>query len=162
MKKRVYIETSVISYLTARPSRDLVLAARQTVTEQWWREHRPRYDVFVSGLVDSEIEQGDAEAKLRRRESVAMLTRLEVIAEADELIARLLRAHALPAVAQDDAAHVALATVHKMDILLTWNCKHIANVIMMPKILATIREANYEPPSIATPANLWDSMGEQP
>ncbi|MCL2701849.1 MAG: type II toxin-antitoxin system VapC family toxin [Phycisphaerae bacterium] len=162
MKKRVYIETSVISYLTARPSRDLILAARQAVTEQWWREHRSRYDVFVSRLVDSEIEQGDTEAKLRRRGTAAMLTRLEVIAESDELVARLLRSHALPAVAQDDAAHVALATVHKMDILLTWNCKHIANVIMMPKILATIREANYEPPLITTPANLWDSSGEQP
>ena len=162
MKRQVYIETSIISYLTARPSRDVMQLAQQAATELWWREHRPKCDVFVSELVDTEIERGDADAVRRRQESVAMLTRKPATDEVGELVTRLLLAHALPAIARDDATHVALAAVHQMDILLTWNCKHIANVIMMPKILTTIREANYEPPLITTPMDLLGSMGELP
>ena len=93
---------------------------------------------------------------------MALLPRLLITDEANELAARLLRAHALPGSAEDDAMHVALATVHEIDILLTWNCKHIANAITMPKILATIKEANYNPPVITTPTDLLKSMGELP
>jgi len=150
-KKRVYLETSVISYLTARPSRDVVLAFQQAATKLWWQEHRPLFDVFVSELVDDEIEQGDANAVRRRQESVIMLERKPVTSEAIALADRLLHAHALPRNAKGDAMHVALAAVHEMDILLTWNCRHIANDAMEPKIVATIVEANYKPPRITTP-----------
>ena len=162
MKKQVYIETSVISYQTAWPSRDVIQLAKQAATKQWWRDHLPLCDVFVSELVDREIKRGDVDAIRRRQEAVAMLARMEITDEVNELAMRLLQAHALPEVAKDDATHVALATVHEMDILLTWNCKHIANGIMMPKILATIEKSNYEPPLILTPAILLESMGELP
>ena len=89
-----------------------------------------------------------------------MLARVRSTDEVDELTARFLQAHVLPAIAKDDAAHVALATVHKMDILLTWNCKHIANGTMMPKIQATIVEAGYKPPLIMTPTFFLETMGE--
>ena len=153
-KKRVYLETSVISYLTARPSRSAMQAAQQDATKLWWREHRPLFDVFVSELVDEEIEQGDANAVRRRQESVVMLERKPITDEAVELTDRLLRAHALPRNAHEDAMHVALATVHEMDILLTWNCRHIANVVVEPRIMATIIEANYKPPRITTPEKM--------
>ena len=157
-KERVYVETSVVSYQAAWLSRDPMLAGDQIATKLWWREYRPQYEVFVSELVDDEIEKGDIDAVRRRQESVAMLARVHITDEADALASRLLRVHALPVSASDDAMHVALATVHKMDILLTWNCKHIANRRMTPKILATIVEANYEPPLITTPADLLKSL----
>ena len=160
MKKRVYIETSVISYLTARPSRDIMQVARQAATEQWWREHRLRCETFVSELVDFEIEQGDDDASRRRHEAIAAMTRAPITSDVGVLAKMLFRSHALPSSAEDDAFHVALASVHEMDILLTWNCKHIANVIMMPKILATIQKAGFEPPMLTTPANLLESLGE--
>ena len=161
-KQRVYLETSVISVLTARPSRDTAQIVRQAATEQWWREHRPQCDVLVSRVVDSEIAEGDADAKRRRQESVETLVRLPITDEANQLAARLLRAYALPDIAEDDALHIALAAVHKIDFLLTWNCGHIANGMMTPKILATITEAKYEPPRIMAPAILLESMGELP
>jgi len=111
----------------------------------------------VSELVDDEINQGDIDAIRRRQEAVAMLTRLPITNEARALAKRLLRVHALPGVAEDDAMHVALAAVHETDILLTWNCRHIANQRMIPKISATIVEANYEPPLITTPTDLLKS-----
>ena len=163
MKQRVYIETTVISYLTARPSRDAMQTTQQSATKLWWRELRPLCDVFVSELVDREIERGDMDAARRRRESVVELARVQITDEVGELATRLRRAHALPDSAKDDATHVALAAVHKMDILLTWNCKHIANGAMMPKILATIERANYNAPWITTPVDFLKApIGELP
>jgi len=159
-KLRVYLETSVVSFLAARASCDAIQVIRKSATEQWWREYRPQCDAFVSELVDREIERGDAVAARRRQEAVALLARVQITNEARALTRRLLLAHALPDIAEGDAMHVALATIHKMDILLTWNCKHLANVIMMPKIRATVEEANYNLPLITTPANLLESMGE--
>jgi len=155
-KQRIYIETSVISYLTARPLR----GAMQAATTLWWQKYRPQCEAIISELVDLEIEEGDADAIRRRQESVAMLPRVRITGETTALANRLLQAHALPGSAKDDAMHVALAAVYATDILLTWNCKHIANVIMMPKILATITEAKYVPPLIMTPTFLLESMGE--
>jgi len=117
-KQRVYIDASVISYLTARPSYDAMQAVQQAATEQWWREHRPQCDVFVSELADIEIARGDADAVRRRQESVATLVRWSITDEATALANRLLQAHVFPGNAKEDALHVALAAVHEMDILL--------------------------------------------
>jgi len=132
----------------------------QAATKLWWQKYRPQCEAFVSELVDLEIEEGDINAVRRRQESVALLARKPMTDEAIALSTRLLRAHALPAVAQDDAMHVALAAVHSMDILLTWNCRHIANMTMMSRIQATIIEARYNPPLIVTPKFFLETMGE--
>jgi len=137
--------------------------AQQIVTALWWQEYRPLCDVFVSGLVDNEIKQGDNNAVRRRQEAVAILPRMQITDEADALALRLLQAHALPRNAGDDALHVALAAVHEMDILVTWNCRHIANSIMEPKIVTTIVEAGYTPPLIMTPEKILKApIGELP
>lgn len=161
MPNRVYIETTVISYLTARPTRDVIQLAKQAATEQWWREEGPRSELFVSQLVVDEAAQGDAEAVRRRVEVVSAVPRLETTDEAVILAKMLMHTHALPANAEDDALHVSVATVHEMDILLTWNCRHIANVMTMPRIRATIEKAGYNPPTITTPEDFLASIGER-
>ena len=162
MKSRVYIETTIISYLTARHSRDLIMSAHQALTEQWWRIHGPECELYVSGLVVSETKKGDAEACRRRAVAIEGIPLLAVTDEVSNLAKRLLRAHALPSTAEDDAIHVALASVFEMDVLLTWNCRHIANPITMPKIWTTILESGYEAPAITTPSYLLESFGDMP
>jgi hypothetical protein len=160
MRKRVYIETTVVSYLTARPAPDAAREWRQAATQQWWRLHRPLCDSFVSELVVAEAELGDADASRRRLEAMKGIPLVLTTDEAALLAKVLVRVHALPSVAEDDALHVALAAVHHMDILLTWNCGHIANPMAMPRIHATIERAGYRPPVITTPEALLESLGE--
>lgn len=162
MKKRVYIETTIISYLAARPSRDLILASRQAATEQWWQSQRTQCDLFMSELVMREADQGDDEARQRRIAVMEGIPRLAATRASEALAYRLLRAHALPSGAVDDAAHVAVAAAHGMDILLTWNCRHIANVMTAPRIRDTIEAAGYKAPTITTPQGLLESLGEWP
>ena len=126
--KSVYIETSVISYLTARPSRDLIVAAHQEITREWWESRRLDFEVFVSGFVLEEATQGDADAARRRMDVVAALDELLVNDEVERLAEVLLIEGALPKQARYDALHIAVAAVNGVDYLLTWNCKHIANV----------------------------------
>ncbi len=162
MKQRVYIETSVISYLTARPSRDVMQLARQVATEQWWRHHRAKCDVFVSEVVILEAGQGDDDARQRRLDAISGVSILAATPEVAKLTQMFMKGHALPSRAEYDAAHIALAAVHKMDILLTWNLRHIANVIAGPRIRAIIEAAGYVAPTITTPEDLLGSMGEVP
>ncbi len=157
--KTVYIETSIISYLTARPSRDLVAAARQQITHVWWEEHPNRFTTFVSPLVKQESAQGDADAAKRRLQSIEGLQVLEVMQEAYELAGALISEAALPSKAQDDAAHIALATVHNIDYLLTWNCRHIDNAETKPVMRAVCSRFGYTCPEICTPEELMGGIG---
>lgn len=153
MKPRVYIETSVLSYLTSWTSRDLVQAAHQRITAEWW-QGRDEFELFVSEAVLAEARRGDPDAARRRLEAVAGLPALVATMDAQHLAARLLRAAAMPAKAAVDAAHVAIATVHGMSFLLTWNCTHIANAVMRERIENVCREAGFKPPVICTPEEL--------
>ena len=162
MRKRVYIETTIVSYLAASPSRDLIILARQAATEQWWREQRPSCDLFASELVLREAARGDEEVSRRRLAFLEGIPRLPGSRETEDLSRRLLRAHALPTQEEDDAAHLALAAVHGMDVLLTWNCRHIANVVMVPRIMDIMEQAGYRAPTITTPQDLMESLGEFP
>lgn len=148
MKTSIYVETSIVSYLTAWPKRDLVLAAHQEVTREWWAK-RAAFDLYVSQLVLDEAGAGDASAATDRLEALRDLPLLELTAEATALGRNLLREAALPSKAAADALHIALAAVHGMDCLLTWNCAHIANATMRPKIEAICRSNGFEPPSSA-------------
>ena len=158
MPPRVYVETSVISYLAARPSRDLITAARQQITHEWWRRRRPQFEVFVSQLVLDEARAGDPEAAARRAQLLANLPLVDITPAAVGLARRLIEAVALPQQAAADALHVATAARHGMDYLLTWNAAHIANAEYRPRVERTCRAHGYEPPVLCTPDEL---MGEE-
>ena len=157
MKNRIYIETTIVSYLTARPSRDLIFAARQELTSEWWREQRADFDAFTSQLVWDEAVQGDPDAARRRVQCLEELPLLDIPEQAAGLARMLFERHALPAEAEDDALHIATAAIHEMDFLLTWNCRHIANAVMMPIIRDTIASCGYDPPMICTPEDLLEA-----
>lgn len=153
MKSKVYLETTVVSYLTSRPSRDIVRAAEQEVTREWW-SRREVFDLYVSELVIGEAGAGDPAAAAHRLEALRGLPLLAMTDEGESLGRNLLRDGALPVKAAIDALHIALAAVHGMDYLLTWNCSHIANATMRGKIERVCRESELEPPIICTPMEL--------
>jgi len=130
------------------------MAANQEATRKWWDESRVKFELFISELVIGEVSNGDPDAVKRRMAVVEDLPKLALIDQAEALASKLLLGAALPQKAKADALHIAVATVHGMDYLLTWNCTHIANAIMRPKIESICRWAGYEPPVICTPPEL--------
>lgn len=153
MKPRVYIETTVVSYLTALPSRDLLVAAHQQVTQSWW-SRRDRFELFVSQAVLREARQGDAGFAARRLTALQGIRVLRLTSEAGALAKRLVEQSALPEKAAADAIHISVAVVNGMDFLLTWNCTHIANAATRGRIDRICREAGFEPTVICTPEEL--------
>lgn len=148
---KIYLETSFISYLVARPSRDLIMAARQQITLEWWNKERGNHELFASEVVLREAQRGDPNEVTKRLAILTNLSLLDVPEAAEILAVLLVKRHALPAKAAADALHIAVATVHGMDYLLTWNCKHIANLTMRHAIEKTCYAAGYQPPVIGTP-----------
>src|SRR5438094_601003 len=134
MSDRVYVETTFVSYLMARPNRDVVIAGHQQVTHEWWDTRRASYELCVSQLVLDEVAAGDAQAAQERLLVLRPMLVLETTADALELAKELLQAGALPAKAADDALHIAIAATKKVPYLLTWNCRHLANAVMRPVI----------------------------
>lgn len=161
MKPKVYVETSIISYLTARPSRDLIVAANQQMTAEWWDIHRPDFELYISEMVEVEAERGDAEAAARRLAIVRQLDMLELTDGAQQLAERLLEKRCIPQKAARDAIHIAVAAVHGMDYLLTWNCTHLANAAIRRRIERFLQEQGYESPVICTPQELQQFMEEE-
>lgn len=148
----VYIETSIIGYLTARSATDVIFQARQLLTRQWWEDRRLSYDLYVSQLVIDEVSAGDEVAAQERLQLLAGIPLVDAFQPSVEALADLLiDKHLLPAKARTDAQHVAVATVFGVDYLLTWNCKHIANAERLPRIYSTLRDEGYEPPLVVTP-----------
>jgi hypothetical protein len=156
MRPKAYLETTVPSYPTAWMSRDLVMAAHQQITREWWNNRRADFDLFVSQLVFQEAAAGDPDAVARRLELIRDLAILTVSEAAEELAQELVRRVPLPEQAALDALHIAVATISGMDYLLTWNCKHIANAAYQPRIGAISRGMGYEPPVICTPEALLE------
>ncbi len=160
MKKRVYIETTIVSYLTAKPSRDLILAAHQQITRDWWEERRDRYDLFASQLVLDEARNGDPEAANKRLLALSTLPQLLVTEQAFALANRLIAGRLLPQQAAGDAIHLTVAAVQEMDVLLTWNCRHLANAQILGEIGRFLRHNGYELPIVCTPEELMGDAGE--
>jgi predicted nucleic acid-binding protein len=154
MPPTVYVETSVISYYAARPSRDIVTTARQTLTQEWWEDARDKFDLYVSVLVVEESKSGGAEAAQRRLSAMSRLPILEINDTAERLARRFLEEGAIPQSSPEDALHIALATVHGMDFLLTWNFRHINNAEMKTRIRTIIEAAGFESPVICSPEEL--------
>jgi hypothetical protein len=155
MRPCVYVETSVISYLTSRPALDVIVAGHQATTLKWWDERREHFDVVISQFVLEEIEAGDPLVAAKRMESVAGIPMLDSSpAEVGRLAQALLDRKALPPKAFLDASHIAICAVLGADILLTWNFKHIANGAMMRLIEQVCYENGFRCPQLLTPLQL--------
>ena len=156
MNGSLYIETTIIGHLACRPSPLLLTAAIQQTTQEWWDHHRHRYDLFVSRFVVDECSAGDPDAAAERLHLINDIPELDVAAPVFDLADSLLSSVPLPEIAQIDALHVAVAAVNGVQYLLTWNCRHIANAALRPKIELVCRESGYEPPTICTPQELLE------
>ena len=154
LKARLYLETTVPSYLTAWPSRDLIRASHQQITREWWQSRRADFEVFISQLVLDEAAAGDPTAARERLAVLAGFPLLDLTEEVISLATDLVASLTLPAKASTDAAHIALAAIHRMDFLLTWNCTHIANAEMAIVIQGVCRENGFTAPVICTPEEL--------
>jgi predicted nucleic acid-binding protein len=154
MPERVYIETTVVSYLTARPSRDLIVAGHQQLTHEWWNHCRANYELCVSQLVLQEAGEGDAVAAQERLEVLAAMTVLEITEEAVVLAEELVQIGVLPSKAGNDALHIAVAAIHRVPFLLTWNCRHLANATIRRQIEAVFARKGRIAPIICTPEEL--------
>jgi predicted nucleic acid-binding protein len=156
MKPTVYIETSVISYLTAQVSRDLVVAAHQELTVEWWEQALPKLQPYVSPVVLEEIAKGDPDAAKKRMKAVSHCEVLEVVPEVRDLAERYFTAIDLPEKARADAYHLALAVWHGMDYLVTWNCTHIAGAKVKLVVQGVNAARGIESPIICTPEELME------
>ena len=156
MKPKIYVETSIISYLAARPSRDLVLAGHQQITFQWWEERRADFESFASEAVIHEASAGDAEAARRRLEFLGSLPLLDITDEVSSLVEKLVQQGPIPPKAVVDAVHVAVSAVYGLDYLLTWNCSHLANAAMRTRINQVCISSGYQAVVICTPEELME------
>ena len=154
-KKRVYAESSVISYLAAKPSRDIAKLAKQRHTREWW-ERRGRWDLFISQAAMDEITRGDPQAANARREKASLLALLPNAPEAMPLAKSLMARIQIPLDSAADAAHLALAAFHQMDYMVTWNQRHLDNPILRERINAVIRERKLRPAAVLTPERLLE------
>lgn len=156
MKRRIYVETSVISYLTARPSKDSIKSACQQITRLWWDAGRESALAYISPYVVEEASAGDPAAALERIEALRPLPVLPFAHEILDLAEFLLLGGGLPAKARLDALHIACAAYHGMDVLLTWNCTHIANPAKLPVMRGLCAARGYKLPELVTPFELME------
>jgi predicted nucleic acid-binding protein len=154
MKPTLYLETSVASFLAARPSKNAIIAGQQASTQRWWKEKRQNYEIYISRLVWQEAAQGDEEAVERRLKFVRPLRWLQVTAEASKVAQALVAEKALPPNAGNDALHIALGAVYRMQFLLTWNFTHINNPATEEQVRTICRQHRLHCPVICTPDQL--------
>jgi predicted nucleic acid-binding protein len=154
VSESVYIETSILGYLTTRSTENLILAANIKLTQDWWEIHRSSFVLYASEIVENEAARGDAAIANQRLNLLQSLTLLDITEEATELAQQFLKQSSLPPKASNDALHMALATVHSLNYLLTWNCKHMANAHIQRKLSQISFELGYELPVICTPYEL--------
>jgi hypothetical protein len=154
MTESVYIESSVISYLTARPSRDVVVMARQAITNSWWYNHSSKFELFISALVLQEISKGDSEASQQRLNSVENIPLLKISDEALLLAENLIAKGAVPVNSEEDALHIGIAASAGVDYLLTWNFKHINNAQTKARVESVVEEHGFACPVLCSPEEL--------
>ena len=154
MKPAIYIETTIVSYIAARPSRQPFLLGCQRLTRRWWREKRREYELFTSPAVIDEASCGDSVIAKKRLGLLRNLGHLHPNEDALDIARALLAAGIIPAKAEGDALHVAIAAVHQMDYLLTWNCTHLANIKLRGRFARALEARGYSMPEIVTPIQL--------
>jgi hypothetical protein len=157
MKPRLYLETTIPSYLTAWPSRDLIVAAHQQITKEWWRTRRDVFEMCVSQFVLDEAGAGDTDAARERLEVLKPLALLDITESVLQLASALLASGIIPDKAARDAAHIAISAVHGIDYLMTWNCAHIANATIIRTVQTVCVQNGFSCPVICTPEELMGS-----
>ena len=150
----LYIETSIISYLRQKPSTQVVTAARQLLTHQWWNDERANYELVVSQYVIDEASGGDSTLAAERLESLDGIPLLPNAPEIPQIANQIMALGVLPPKAQIDALHIASVAHHRIQYLLTWNCKHIANAKILPRIHNVLTNLGIPIPIICTPEEM--------
>ena len=153
-KKKVYVETTVVSDATALPTNNLALVGRQVATREWWNTASDRFDLYVSPVVRRGVANGDKSAVERRLAAIKDLPDAELTSHAATLAGQLVESKAVPEPYRDDAMHIAIAAVSGMDYLVSWNFKHITNAQMIPKIKAVCAANGFKCAEICTPQML--------
>ena len=156
----VYLETTVVGTIASRDHPDPIILARQSVTRRWWRDASIRYRLYISDLVIVECSAGDPSAAVERQQVIDEIDILSPLDDAESLVKSLLNGNAVPKTEPRDAAHIALAAVHGIDFLVTWNFKHILNPHTQHLIEAIIRDAGFIPPTICTPEQLLEASDD--
>ncbi len=151
---KVYIETTIPSYIVAKLSRDIVVAAGQQLTREWWETARFDYELLISEAVIAECSQGDKEQSKRRLEvirGIKVLSLSDKVIELADVYHKLL---SIPEKSRVDSLHLAIVVIHEIDYLLTWNCKHMAHGEIKTKIHYYNKQNNLFEPVILTPYEL--------
>lgn len=156
MKKRIYVETTVVSYLTARPSRDIMMAGHQNATRDIWPELSVNYETYISALVFEEARRGDSAQASMRLAAIAGFPMLDIDDEARSLAERIITRKALPQEHPEDALHIAVAAVNGMDVILTWNFAHLNNPFTRKRVRQVVEDEGYECPEICSPEELLE------
>jgi hypothetical protein len=154
MKEAVYIETSVVSYFTSRPSRDIIVLAHQEITRQWWPKAVQRFDVFISEVVVEEAGAGDPGAAKMRLAELKDFQHLELNEKVEKMAQIYIEQLNIPQKAIRDAVHIAVASVHNIDYLVTWNCTHLANAQIIKRLIKINKRHSVRTPIICTPEEL--------
>jgi len=150
----VYIETSIISYLRQKPSSQVVAAARQILTHQWWNNERRNYELVTSQYVIDEASNGDSVRAAERLQLLDGIPLLPNAIEVPQIAQRIMSSGILPPKAQVDALHISIAAHHRIQYIVTWNCKHIANARILPKIHGILTDLGIPIPIICTPEEM--------
>jgi len=158
---RIYVESTIPSYVVARPARDLLQAARQQLTRDWWDERRANHELFTSQVVLDEIAFGEKAMAQLRLELMKAMPILPVTDDVKGFARKVQTSGLLPATADRDATHIALASAYELDILLTWNCRHIANATIQTRLRRLADAAGFTLPVICTPEELLENDNEQ-
>jgi len=156
MKSKVYIETSIPSYLCARISKNLLVAANQEITHEWWERCKDKFDLVISEIVVREVSAGHPEVAKRRLSKIEKYPKIAITDEVGDLAQILINEVPIPKKSELDAFHIAVTAINGIEYLLTWNCKHIANAVLRPKINKICRKFGCEPPIICTPQELME------
>ena len=156
MKPSVYIETSVVSYLASRPSRDLIVAGHQQITAEWWERDLRKFVALISPVVVDEISHGDPDTAAKRLQAVAGMELLVVDGTVQSLASTYFSELGLPENGRIDALHLAVASHHAVDYLVTWNCRHIANGRVMKRLAELNLSLGIATPMICTPEELLE------
>ena len=156
MKRKIYIETSVVSYLVADMSENIRVSGHQLATHDFWKS-LPEYNVFISDTVVEEASRGDEGKVQKRLWTIRDFPVLEIDAKTQELAIKLVREKAIPEKCPEDALHIAVAATNNIEFILTWNFKHINNPFMMRKISDTVTTAGYSMPIICSPEEFMEA-----
>lgn len=156
MKKRVYIETTVVSYFTARPSRDIMIAGHQEATRELWPELAAKYETYISAIVYEEARKGDPDQARMRLTAIEPFPMLDIDDEARSLAERIVAGRGIPADYPEDALHVAVAAVNGIDVVITWNFAHLNNPFTRTMVRQIVEEEGYVCPEICSPDELLE------